>query len=574
MLYFFTDPYEDEILYSVFARYNKYSGNISSRKTEEELFGRRTSNQTSNFPCYLEYFSKQLINKSVYSPEFFINNNTIFPVYRPFLSLKRASQLLEDMKGDKAVSIHMRIGEMAGGICKEFGIRVCLSCINEDEEMYGEAYIHRMHQVPGNQICNKHSESLRKVILPKRLGITQLIELDQCTIELENQIVNDYNLKYFINLSKDISELFGNMSEVMNLENTIKKYKVMFMRKGFSSISGTCNWIRIEKEFLDFYPSDFLSKLESNIMEGDYKWINQLLSEKKLVHPIRHLLFIRFIFGSLNNFMMFNELEYRPFGVGPWPCLNPAASHYKKQVVTDLGLSKRSKAQEPLGIFKCNCGYTYTRLGPDKDIDDRYKKRFVKSYGDIWMSTLKDNIQKKYNLTELEKLMECDSKTIGKYAKSLGVFHLLNSKMKTEPIGINSMSRYDKNLEIPYKSDIISFIKNNPNSMRADITQKFSKQCAWLIRYRKDWYNLIMPIPLDRKLDNRKIKSYVNWEDRDNELSIRVQKVIKEIKLKEFTFKITITFLCRELKFPIDKHFNELPKTVYVLKNNMVIMEL
>jgi hypothetical protein len=144
----------------------------------------------------------------------------------------------------------------------------------------------------------------------------------------------------------------------------------------------------------------------------------------------------------VDNFRVFDELEYRPFGSGPWPCLNPAAPHYKEEVITDLKLSNRSKPTNPLGIFKCNCGYTYTRLGPDRSVDDRYKKRMVKSYGEIWLNSLKDNINKQiYNISELEKIMECNSKTIGKYAKELGIFHLLNSRMKTEKVKSNNIEK-------------------------------------------------------------------------------------------------------------------------------------
>ena len=168
-------------------------------------------------------------------------------MYRPFLPKRRVAQLIEDMKGNKAVSIHMRIGEMAGGICKEFGIRVCLSCMEEDKKMYGESYIHRIHQVPGNQICNKHSEVLKKIILPKYLGKNQLVDFSVCEIEQKNFIVNDNNFEYFKNLSQDISKIFEDTLYTMNFEDIFKKYKVMLMKKGFASIGGIIKWDIVEK---------------------------------------------------------------------------------------------------------------------------------------------------------------------------------------------------------------------------------------------------------------------------------------------------------------------------------------
>lgn len=573
MLYFFTDPYQDEAMFSILDRYNRYSGNMSSRRTQEELFGQRTTNQSSNFPSYLSYFSKQFTNDSIYSPEYFINNHTIFPIYRPFLSNQRANQLVTDMEEDRAASIHMRIGEMAGGICKDYGLRVCLKCMIEDKKNYGESYIHRIHQVPGNQICNKHSEVLRKIILPKYLGKFQLVNFISCKIETENKVVNDKNYRYFKHLSIDISRLFEETSNNLNIEVVVKKYKVMLMKKGYASISGIVNWSKVENDLLDTYPSDFLNKLESNIIEEKrYKWIKEIMNIKKLVHPIRHLVFIRFIFGSVDKFLLFNELEYRPFGEGPWPCLNPVASHYKKEVITDIELSKRSTAIAPLGIFKCSCGYAYTRLGPDKNVNDRYKKRMVKSYGDIWMKALKKNLEKQiFNISDLKRIMECDSKTIGKYAKELDVFHLLNSKMKTEPIRQNNMPKYNKELEDIYKLDIKIFIEDNPNANRNEIKQNLSKQCAWMMRYRKDWFNSVMPKPIDNKIDRRKKISYADWEQRDIELSEKLCSIINEIEADKNGINITLGFLCGQVEFPIYKHLDKLPKTKLILNQNKII---
>ena len=42
MLPFFSDPYPDELLYSAFARYHFYSGNIDLKDTLMELFGKNS----------------------------------------------------------------------------------------------------------------------------------------------------------------------------------------------------------------------------------------------------------------------------------------------------------------------------------------------------------------------------------------------------------------------------------------------------------------------------------------------------------------------------------------------------
>lgn len=69
---FFTDPYPDELLYSSFARYHKYVGNIDLLDTLEDLFGKRTIIPNLYLGSNLEYLcgelegsykSDELINK-------------------------------------------------------------------------------------------------------------------------------------------------------------------------------------------------------------------------------------------------------------------------------------------------------------------------------------------------------------------------------------------------------------------------------------------------------------------------------------------------------------------------------
>lgn len=43
-------------------------------------------------------------------------------------------------------------------------LNVCLDCVKEDKETYGEAYIHRAHQLTGVKTCHKHHKQLYQMI--------------------------------------------------------------------------------------------------------------------------------------------------------------------------------------------------------------------------------------------------------------------------------------------------------------------------------------------------------------------------------------------------------------------------
>ncbi|KAI3349975.1 hypothetical protein EXM65_03085 [Clostridium botulinum] len=568
MLYFFTDLYKDEIFFSAICRYNRYSGNLGSKKSSYNLFGTEFRNEIRMFPCHLQYFSSQFGQETIYTPEYLIQKHTILPLYFPFLPKERNMDLIEDMKNNKSKEINIKIGEFAGGICKNIGIRVCLKCIEEDETEYGEAYVHREHQVPGNLVCYKHFEILREIIIPK-YSVKEKYNI--YNLKENNHYVNEANFMCFKKLCIDIHAILNCTQNDINIDELIKKYKVMLIQKGLASTTGITNWKKVNAGLLEFFPRDFLDILESNIVvDNAFTWTKMLLKRKILVHPIRHILFIEFLFGSVNNLISFKETEYRPFGKEPWPCLNPVASHYKNDVVTNLEISTRSTGDKPLGIFKCDCGYCYTRLGPDKNIEDRYIKRTVKNYGELWINELKNNIiSGNYGVSKIASIMECDSKTVGAYAKELGIFELLNSKMKTYSINNKNEPRYCVSLEPQYKFDILTLIKENPSLSRSQVMKRLQKQCTWMYRYRREWLNSIMPAKIDKHIDCRNAKGYVDWKNRDSELSEKVSNII--IEMRRHNKNITITGISKELKFPVKKYLNKLPNIQKILEDNNII---
>lgn len=566
MLYFFTDFYEEEIFFSAINRYGIYSGNLGERKISNDLFGLERINTRKLFPSYLNRFSKKFEKENRYEPEYILNNHTLLPLYLPFLNDNRIEQVIEDMKGDNPNAINLRIGEFTGGICKNMGMRVCTKCIEEDESNYGEGYLHREHQVPGNMICHIHSLILKRVRTNK---YSRSRKYDIGKIENESIVVDKYNFQKFKSLSEDIHNIFKANKNDLKFDDILQKYKVRLIEKGFASVTGIINWNKVNKEFVDFFSNEYLELLDSDINVNEkFTWTRKLFERNLLIHPIRRILFIQFLFGSVNNLIKYKKKRYEPFGSGPWPCLNKVAEHYKQDVIKEVAISNRSTGDKPLGIFVCSCGYTYTRLGPDKKSDDKYVKRTVKEYGPVWEAALNDYILKgEHCISHLEQLMDCDGKTVGKYARKLGVFKLLNSRMKIDEV-TKKKRRYQVDLEEKYKKEILAFLLENSDSNRSAIVKKMKKQYAWLYRYRREWLNSVLPSPIDSSVHKQNIKKYVDWEIRDRQFSEKVIEIIYE--MKKDNKRITISGISVEMKFPIRKYLDKLPNTIKILQNNNI----
>lgn len=68
-----------------------------------------------------------------------------------------------------------------------------------------------------------------------------------------------------------------------------------------------------------------------------------------------------------------------PFGNPPWPCLNPAASHYRQRCVTRLTVRHDGRGR-PKGTFSCKCGFVYLRT----NTQDEGRYHSVIQFGPIW----------------------------------------------------------------------------------------------------------------------------------------------------------------------------------------------
>jgi hypothetical protein len=152
----FPTPYPNELFYSVFARYQRYTGKTIKEINKE--FGLKERKIPS-----LEIFGflNNVSNKlgSPYSIDNILNNHSLINLYLPLITKREQKIALEALKnGDNArANKTLRI---IGAVNKKKAIRYCPDCAREDIELYGESYIHKEHQIPGILCCFKHSKCL------------------------------------------------------------------------------------------------------------------------------------------------------------------------------------------------------------------------------------------------------------------------------------------------------------------------------------------------------------------------------------------------------------------------------
>lgn len=443
MLSFFPNPYPDETVYSIIARYHKRIGNLKFSKTIEELFGVYEFYPSSYSASLLTELINALPKKSGYDEEYFIRNHTIYPYYESFLTEKQKQESIEGMKSS-TYGCRYREDHMMYGYNTLF--KICPSCIMEDKENYGEAYFHRVHQISGYVVCHKHGDFLQEYSIElnyRDFTKNDIVDIDDINLRSINNAEEIKHKNKLIRISKDIYQILHNFK---NLDKKIvyDKYYYMLKKKELVDEKGVPNINKIKASISEMYSNEFIStlNLKKEYNWDRYNWVN-LLTQINAINsgylpiknPLFHLLIIKYLFGSLEEFIVSEKIEYPIFEQGPWPCLNRTAIHYHKDVVKNIEIVYEQRKigadifkGNPIGIFTCECGFSYSRRGPYKDNDyTRYQYESIKIYGKTWEKCLEHIIlDGKLPVREIGLILNCDDETILHHAEKLGIKEHIN----------------------------------------------------------------------------------------------------------------------------------------------------
>lgn len=151
MIAYFPSPYPDELLYSQLARYYAKSGYLAYTYAAQDLFAEKTVKPDIEFINKLHPDALMVVTK-IKSLEEIILNHTMFPYYGRFISLERrhkALQSLITMDGNHRNLLPIPVN-------KNRHLRYCPLCAASDRDTYDETYWHRIHQLPGINICPDH----------------------------------------------------------------------------------------------------------------------------------------------------------------------------------------------------------------------------------------------------------------------------------------------------------------------------------------------------------------------------------------------------------------------------------
>lgn len=555
MSQYFPQPYPDEILHSVIARYQKHLGHESSILVSN-LFGKTVKPRAVfELPHNIEYLLNRTQLHRDFTNEEFIQKHTLYPFYTAFAPEKSRVKIMESMIRGNSTKRWGLIGGLYKSVCEVEHLRFCPECMLEDVKEHGEPYWHRNHQVAGVVVCHKHQVSLlehcQQCDEPIFAHVNKYVSLDcKCAhghdLTKQKVSIEGHNTKLLLSYAESVAEILN--GEKFDSDELSSQYLTALKSAGDVSLEGYVGRKVIIRKFMNFYSEEFLTKMNSSLIDVD-NWLVDLLKRHALAHPFRELLFIIFMFGSLAG-LRNRKNEFEPFGKGPWLCLNPTADHYKMPMINDCVL-KRGRYHPVIGIFKCECGFTYTRKPPESGDSNQYKKSKVLQFGWLWEQTVRNLFDQGLSPHQISKQVSTDIRQVKR---------CINEQS-------NDVLAENKNHKKLMHRNQICLVKKDCTT-RNEIWDKARSACKWLSRYDKEWFEGNMPPPVRFLAERNRNRTF--WTERDKKLAILAKEIIeKELVTNEKPQRISISYIRRALGIKRHITASAMPVTRSIIEQSL-----
>ena len=306
----FPDPYPDELLYSICARFSDRVRYPCVYTAVLSLFGyRRGRLAVTELPGHLSYFTSNLIQKDYYTVDNVIENHTVLPFYSPFLPNSGVEQIRSDMVGDRNDLIYPYTRKLKCGVILQKWLRFCPLCVEEDRMEFGECYWHRTHQISGIDVCVKHNVYLQNSTIPKQAKTSsyKFFSAEE-SVQVQPPIELDPSNSFdtvLLHIARSALWLIQQQGLAHNYCSSWR-YEEEIFKQGWVHENGSVDTIDLSRMWREFeyryndktllYFCAAFDRLSGRI------WPFRFVLHAERYHPVHHLLFIHFLGCKIEYF--------------------------------------------------------------------------------------------------------------------------------------------------------------------------------------------------------------------------------------------------------------------------------
>jgi transposase len=428
MLTYFPEIYDDELVYSVVARFSFHTG-MAATRANTVLFGHALQPSLHDMTTRLNVLVAQIPAQRDVTSTQLIEQHTLFPYYRATMNEAQSNRCLQALKNGKRLA-----ADSAGTgyvISRPSFLRFCAACMREMFEQYGEAYWRRDHQIAAILVCPKHGSILRQSLAPTS-GKSLLYHLASKTTCPDTALrligePTDAQRRDLIDLARrNVAILRSGEPIPKDSERWYASFRETCRSKGIVQRDALgdrlMNAVVDRFGFLEpIWPRAFVKK------QRQY-WLMrpQRRGTRKCgtLHPVAAFLIDR----TLEELP--NANGPKPFGLGPWECLNPLSGHPGQSVIERAEVSHETSGYYR-GVFTCICGCCYTTTA--KLDGTRLSEITVRSFGprlDLYVRWMFDQ---GYSLNKAVKAAGLTRPALARAAKASGLYGTWIKRTHTRP---------------------------------------------------------------------------------------------------------------------------------------------
>ena len=439
-----------ETLYSLIARYHLLSGNAHERYTYLQIFNTERVRLHAYLPSRLSAAS-DFFNLD---KQQLLNQHTLFPLFQTFTPTKQGKEIQSAMLADSGGLAIEKSGLPQSHLMFFTGHKFCPLCIQSDRRVYGFAFWHIEHQIPGISACHQHSCQLKGISsddfsLDRKLVLPPFDDTDSVPATPAGNKLAQFS-----------SEVFDKLSQHSTCFRYQDLYRALLNEKGYLTRGGQLRMAPIVGHLTTYWrelPGSNEQPLSAPEKLLTFSYLGTLLRPRGHCpcHPLKHLLFSAWLFNQDPN-MFWNSV----------PRSRPSTQSRSSSSTKNTPEYSLSKIEKPGG--------------------QKHRALVKALYG-----CHRKEISKQLNLSVgmVETLISTDRKLV------------------TWRKHIRFVRRLRK-----YRKQLQSYIYNHPKAIRQKIKNACSREFFWLYHYDKHWLERALPAATNTK------QYKIRWAKRDKEL--------------------------------------------------------
>lgn len=470
-------PFPEETIYSWLTRYGLLSGFPDQLSFLQYFCNYKGQQLTSVFPGYL----CNLIKYSEIDPDRLIVHHSLLPYFRPFTNSQVYRKVTNHLTRGGASDGFSQLSMLANRIPESKDLFFCPLCLSDDLKKYGVGYWHVPHQLPWAGICHLHNIELQAIKRQRKV-------LELPPQEVDNVIVESSTFSgRSLAIATSSHFLWQKNSLQLDVDKVVQLYKTQLYRTGLATKSGSMRQYAWRKALMEFWNGilpeelDFALFSDKNFQSFPNNLIYQPYAQH---HPLKHLIVINHLFGSVAEFLSAysSETDIELPSLLDETLLTDSVHFTKVQkLIIDLrnGLSLRQAAT------LSNVSISFVKAKAIHNaipIERRAQKLFAPEREQILNQLCEGS-----NTKEIAIRMMCSVSAVEQILTQNPELVDLRAKLRC------------LRLKIKHRTSLVVFIESHQVVKRVEVQRGCRASYTWLFKHDKEWLYDHLPAAVPRK---------------------------------------------------------------------------